>query len=111
MAWTFLNFLAHSETITDDFDKCIKYDEAEHEIFLQKLFILGGGILILIFIGSIIGYCRTHACLFEYGNGQVVLEVLEVPNQVPTHSESKTLKMYIREVALFASSKAKINVF
>ena len=83
-------------------NKCIKYGEAEHEIFLQKIFILGIGILILVSIGSIICYWRTHACSFEYRNGQIVLEVVEaapstqVPS-VPTHSESKSPKKVLTE--------------
>ena len=83
-------------------DKCIKYGEAEHKIFLQKIFILGIGILILVSIGSIICYWRNHTCSFEYRNGQIVLEVLEaapstqVPS-VPTHSESKSPKKVLTE--------------
>ena len=71
-----LNFDDDSEI---NFEKCISYSKEEHNIFLQKLFVLSVGLLICIFIIIIISYCRTHDCACGKQDGIVVLAVEDIP--------------------------------
>ena len=75
-------------------EKCISYGEDEHDIFLQKLFVLSVGLLICIVIGIIIFYCRTHNCACGKQDGLVVLAVEDVQTS-PTHSKLESPKNYI----------------
>ena len=61
-----------------NFEKCISYSKHEHNIFLQKIFVLSVGLLICIVIGIIICYCRTHNCACRKQDGLVVLAVEDI---------------------------------